>query len=559
MQIIKSLVKLFVFICPLGALAQSTYLYDGAKEYKLIDRLEIKQQANTGLNFTTMKPYSRKFVVQQAEFIDSASQKSNFKLTKIDRYNLNSLLMNNSEWVTGSQQGFLSKKPLFKSFYKTKSNLLEVNTKDFFLVVNPVLQLNISASSDSERIFLNTRGVNVRGRIADKLGFSAQMTENQERGPLFFRERVQNLRAVPGVGFYKIYKNSSAVDYFDARGYITFNAIKYIDFQLGYDKNFIGNGYRSLFLSNEGNSYLFAKINTKIWKINYQNIFMELMPQFKKRSDTLLDRKYAAIHHLSMNVTKWLNIGVFESVVFGRKNNFDFQYLNPIIFYRHIEGTLGSPDNAMAGFDFKANVARKFQFYGQFLLDELIVSKLRNDPTNWVNKFGIQAGAKYIDALGIKNLDLQLEINRVRPFTYSHNDTIANYTHYNQPLAHPLGANFEEIIGILNYQPAPKWYVHAKAIYYKLGLDSAGKNFGGNIFRDYRTRVGENGYSIGSGSTAKCFNGLLQVSYELKENLFFDLSLQYRKYKLATLPDFKNATLFTAGIRLNMAKRVYDY
>ena len=82
-----------------------------------------------------------------------------------------------------------------------------------------------------------------------------------------------------------------AYDYFDARGYITFNATKYIDIQFGYDKNFIGNGYRSLFLSDCGNSYLFLKLNTRIWKFNYQNLFMELMPQFQKSGDNLLDQE----------------------------------------------------------------------------------------------------------------------------------------------------------------------------------------------------------------------------------------------------------------------------
>ncbi|MEI2748606.1 MAG: hypothetical protein V9E88_07610 [Ferruginibacter sp.] len=121
---------------------------------------------------------------------------------------------------------------------------------------------------------------------------------------------------------------------------------------------------------------------------------MELMPQFKKSGDSLLRRKYSAMHHLSMNVTKWLNVGLFEGVMFGRKDHFDFQYLNPIIFYRHIEGTVGSPDNAVAGIDFKANAFKRFQFYGQWLLDEFILSKVRNSPTNWVNKFGIPAGRK---------------------------------------------------------------------------------------------------------------------------------------------------------------------
>ena len=572
MQIIKSFVKLLVFILPVSAAAQSTYLNQGSNEARFIDRMEIKQQTNTDLNFSTLRPFNRKYIVQEATFLDSARmgyrdstgvdkyrEWTDLDLTDVDEYNLQSLLMNNSEWVTTPKQNFMSKKPFLKSFYKTKANFFEVNNKDIFLAINPVLQIHQAIEPGyDEGIFLNTRGVIVRGLIGKKVGFSSYITENQERGPRFFQQQVNNFRAVPGNGFYKTFKKT-AVDYFDARGYITFNAAKFIDFQIGYDKNFIGNGYRSMFLSEWGNSYLFAKINTKVWKFNYQNIFMELMPQFKKSGDTLLDRKYAAIHHLSINVTKWLNIGLFEGVVFGRKNRFDLQYLNPVIFYRHIEGTIGSPDNALAGLDFKANVAHRLQFYGQFLLDEFILSQVKNNPTSWVNKFAIQAGVKYVDAFGIKNLDLQGEVNRVRPFTYSHNDTISNYTHYNQPLAHPLGANFQEFIGIAHYQPAPKWTIDARAIYFQQGLDSTGKNFGSNIFKNYTTRVGDNGYKVGSGAKANCFNGTMLVSYELRQNLFLDASLQHRTYKIANQTGQSNTTLVTAGIRLNMFKRVYDF
>jgi hypothetical protein len=571
MQIIKSFFKLFVFVCPVFSFAQTTYLNQGAKEYHLLDRMEIKQRTNPDLNFSTLKPYSRRALVRQAELMDSArigyhdslgaevpGGLDKFGLTSVDDYNLRSLYMNNSEWFTGLREDFDSKKPILKTFYKTKANLLEVNTKDFFLALNPILQLQLGKESDyDENLFLNTRGVSVRGLIAKKIGFSSFITENQERGPSFFYDKVNSLRAVPGTGFYKEFKGTG-FDYFDARGYVTFNATKYIDFQLGYDKNFIGNGYRSLFLSDWGNSYLFAKIHTRIWKFNYQNIFMELMPQFRKSGDNLLPRKYAAMHHLSMNVTKWLNVGLFEGVIFGRQNHFDFQYLNPIIFYRHIEGTVGSPDNAVAGLDFKANVANRLQFYGQFMLDEFVLKQVRNNPTSWVNKFGIQAGVKYIDALGIKNLDLQLEMNRVRPFTYSHYDTIANYTHYNQPLAHPLGANFQEVIGIINYQPAPRWSVYARAIVYKQGLDTTGGNNGSNIFKNYNTRLANDGFEVGSGRKATCFNGVLQVSYELRENLSLDLSLLKRNYSLAGAAD-QNRTFVSAGLRLNMFRRNYDY
>lgn len=571
MQIIKSFIKLLVFICPFAAMAQSTYLPEGDKGYHFLDRLEIKQQTNTGLNFSSIKPYNRRYIVQQAEFIDSIRKESGnslvaasanpLKFTRLDEYNMNSFLMNNSEWVTGSKESFASKKPVLKSFYKTKPNLLEVNTKDFFLAINPILQLHAGKQRGyNESIYLNTRGVNVRGMIARKIGFYTSITDNQERGPTFFQQKVIDLRAVPGVGFYKGFKKSG-LDYFDARGYITFNAAKYVDVQFGYDKNFIGDGYRSLFLSDWGNSYLFAKLNTRIWKFNYQNLFMELMPQFVKYGDVLLDRKYAAMHHLSMNVTKWLNIGVFESIIFSRKNHFDFQYLNPIIFLRHIEGSLGSPDNALLGGDFKANICHHVQVYGQLLIDEFKLSKLKENRGWWGNKFGTQLGIKYIDAFDIKNLDFQVESNRVRPYTYSHNDSVSNYSHYNQPLAHPLGANFQEFIGIVNYQPLPRVYILGKVIYYKKGLDSLAYNAGGDIFRldIYRNGIDE-GYNVGGGQKATCLNALLQLSYEVRENLYFDLSYQHRTFKIAEAPA-QNSTisLITAGIRLNIAKRQYDF
>src|SRR5437762_11769365 len=113
MQIIKSLPTLLVFICPFVINAQTTYVPEGTKEYQFIDRFEIKQGQSTDLNFSTLKPYSRRAIVQEAEYLDSArlgysnsltgqdaQQKwASLNLTKIDEYNIHGLLMNNSEWV----------------------------------------------------------------------------------------------------------------------------------------------------------------------------------------------------------------------------------------------------------------------------------------------------------------------------------------------------------------------------------------------------------------------------------------------------------------------------
>lgn len=548
---------MLVFFLPVFTYGQSTLLPRGTKFQSLLDRIEIKEQNRLPLNVSSVtQPYNRSIITKAAESLlplkyiapDSLYQP---RYTPTDLYNIERLLMNNQEWVDGDKSRFASRHPWGSAFYQTPSD---------FLQVNPVINMQLSKEQDnSETVFLNSKGLTGRGLIAGKVGFDFYVTDNQERTPLFVTARVNEHQAVPGAGFYKSFK-TTAYDYFDARGSVYFTASKYINLQFGYDKNFIGNGYRSLFLSDAGTSNLFFKINTRIWKLDYQNLFMELVPSFIKSGDNLTPRKYAAMHHLSVQATKWLNVGLFESVIFGRKDHFEFSYLNPIIFLRSAEQQAGSPDNAVVGIDAKANIAKRIQLYTQILFDEFKLGELKAGNGWWANKFGVQAGAKYIDAFTIKNLDLQGEINIVRPFTYTHSDSVADYSHYNQPLAHPLGANFAELIGIIKYQPFPKWYAQAKVILYRQGLDTASQNFGSNIFLPYTTRGMNYGYTIGSGAKANAVNASLWIGYELKENLFIDASMLYRKIDAKNEPAlFSKTTLFSLGVRMNVGRRDYDY
>lgn len=561
--IIKTIARILLLLLPYVSFSQSVYLPQGSKHQPFLDRLEILLQNNIDLNVATAKPLSRRIAARIGLYADSVQKATGTLLSRVDEYNLQSLLMNNSEWVEGDKSTFLSKKSIWNTFYKTKANFIEVDEKDFFLAVNPVIQQQQSVESNNgdQRIFLNSKGVTLRGMIAKRIGFSAYLTDNQERGPLFVQEWVNGHDAVPGAGFYKTFKKTG-VDYFDARGSINFTAAKYLDFQFGYDKNFIGNGYRSLFLSDFGNSYLFLKINTRIWKLNYMNLFTELVPQTINinAGNKLLDNKYLSIHHLSMNVTRWLNIGIFEAVAFGRRNRFSLSYINPLIFLRVAEQQNGSADNAIVGFDVKANIAKRLQLYGQLALDEFFLKEVKGGNGWWANKFGLQLGGKYINVFGIKNLDIQGEINLVRPFTYTHYDSVANYTHYNQPLAHPLGANFVEAIGIARYQPHPKWTISGRLILWKQGADTASSNVGSNIFMVNSTRNGDYGYNLPYGPRSTGVNAQLLASYEIAENIFLEGSLLIRNLKnpLPQVPD-RNTSLITAGVRMNMFRRECDY
>lgn len=565
MQFIKTLLRHSIILCfPVTLFAQSTELPQGSKFERFLDRLTILLQDNPDLNLATTKYMPRKLAVKSAELADSLSKffpyDDYYRLSPVDQKMLKDLLMNNNEWTRMPIDSFLSRKPLWNTFYKTKANFYEVHEPDFFLALNPVIQQTQSVESgNSERVFQNTKGFTLRGRIGQHLGFSTYLTDNQERGPSYFQEKATALNAVPGAGYYKFFKKT-AFDYFDARGSIYFDAWKYFNFQFGYDKNFIGDGYRSLFLSDFAAPYLFLKINTRIWKLNYENIFMELTSQHT-RGDYLYPKKYGVIHHLNFNAAKWLNIGLFENVMYSRSQYFDFAYLNPVIFLVSAQQQNGSPDKTTVGFDFKANVGHQTQVYGQLLLNEFVLKEIRHYANGWWgNKQGIQLGVKYIDAFSVKNLDLQLEGNIVRPFTYSHNDSVSNYSHYNQPMAHPLGANFDEILLIAHYQPALKWNAEFKVIYYRQGLDSGGINYGSNIFLNYDTRPRDYGFKVGSGLPSNCFLVYGGVSYEWKDNLFFDLSLQYRHFTVSdVIKTTENSTMVTLGVRMNMFKRQYDY
>jgi hypothetical protein len=570
MQFIKTVARLvIILILPFRGLSQSTYLPQGSQYEHFLDRMGVKIQTNPDLNIFTVKPLSRKVAAGITEYADSLSKLGEpFHLDKTDLDNAHSLQMNNSEWVSGSQESFLSKHPVWNTIYKTQANFLEVNEKDFFLAINPVFQFQYSnQTGNPEQVYLNTKGLTFRGKIADHVGFSSYITDNQERGPDFFTQRVflsPRYPAVPGVGYYKFFKGSqTAFDYWDVRGSIDFDFWKYFTLQFGYDKNFIGNGYRTLFLSDYASPYLFLKLDLRIWKLNYTNILMELISQHHVGEDYNYPKKYSVVHHLSVNATKWLNVGMYANIAFGGVDHFEFSYLNPVIFLPAAQQENGSPDKTTVGFDFKANVAHQFQFYGQLLFNEFVWSQIKDYSAGWWgNKQGFQLGFKYMDMFRLKNLDFQFEWNVMRPYTYTHNDTVANWSNYNQSLAHPFGANFFELIGILRYQPAYKWNIELKWIYNKQGLDSAGENFGSNILADYNTRPRDYGFYIGSGIPATVVNTTAYLSYQALPNLFLEGTIMYRTYSVkdpVAGTTKTSSTMYTLGLRLNMFRRQYDY
>jgi hypothetical protein len=572
-----TLLILLSFIAVSVAQAQSPYAPLNEDYYHWIDRYEVKTGKILPHFFTSVKPYKRSAIIA---FVDSVNALEGFQ-SRADKFNYDYLRNDSWEWSRAETAD--SKRAFLKTFYKKKSDFFHVDVPEFDLHVNPVLYLGIGNDSRrDDRLFINTRGVEVRGMVDRKVGFYTYLTDNQMILPSYVWDQMSLNPVIPHEGFWKEFKDGKGVDFLQARGYITVDATKSINLQAGYDRFFIGNGMRSLIYSDYAPPASFFKANIKVWKLNYVYSISEMTADVdaslggNRSMQKGYPDKFVTFHHLSLNIGKKLNIGVFESVIFSPDDTtgagkFEWAYLNPIIFFRAIEQQNGSSDNVLLGLDFKWNALRKLSFYGQFVMDEFVLNEIKAGDGWWANKFAIQLGGKYIDAFGVPNLDLQGEINLARPYTYSHNTQYSNYTSYQQPLAHPLGANFNEAIGMIRYQPLPRLNLTAKLFVTRIGRDSTDYNWGAStaqnpkydwgsdLLKPNTERESTYGNKIGQGFKNDIVYGSFTASWHVKHNLFIDVNVVVRKSE-SVLNFYNNNTSITSlALRWNIAQRLYEF
>lgn len=458
-------------------------------------------------------------------------------------------------------------------------HMVQVKTKDFWFTLDPGVDLQIGKDTDAAiDTYNNTRLVYAQGGIGKQFNFFAVVYESQGRFADYYNRFAEarmpdggNPAIIPGRGIAKRFKEDS-YDYPVATGHVSYTPSEWFNFQLGHGKLFLGDGYRSLLLSDNATPYPFFKINTTVWKLKYTNTWMSLRDvRPEATEDRTFRTKFIANHYLSYNVTKRLNIGLFESVTWDNRNDrgFDFNYVNPVIFYRAIEFSTGSrTGNALIGLTGKYKFTDRVNVYTQLIIDEFSSGDVFGGEKSWKNKLGYQIGAKYYDAFNVKGLYLQAEYNRIRPYTYSHNTVVLNYGHNNQSLAHTLGANISEFIAIARYQKG-RWFGDAKVIIAKRGLEfeppaADVDYYGGSIYGDEDNRPFETGVEIGQGNTTDFFHTELQAGYLINPatNLKIYGSVIFRDFKPLenTATVFENQTTWVNfGVRTDLFNWYNDF
>lgn len=597
----KNILLLTCLLASIQAFSQGSSIPFGNEAYRILDRLEIKSKISPNYH-SSLKSFTRGDAMKFILSMDTLSS----HLNQLDRDDCIYMHCDNNEWLTphskpqlsfGKKNGYFeqtendtlyrfipskptfksqsspyfirNEKPIWKYFYQTPANWLAIEKEDFHLKINPIIQVSVGRSNVNDpTIYTNRRGVEIRGGIDDRVYFYSNITDTQSRLPEYVNDYIEINKALPGNGLFKeydsrIFNSQDSYDYLNGQGFIGINITEHIGMQFGHGKNFIGNGYRSLLLSDFSHNYLYLKLNWNIWKFHYQNLFTELNATSAKSNpgESRLPKKYLAAHYLSFNFSDDISLGIFEGVVFDRENGqFELNYLNPVILYRTVEHQLDSEDNVIAGLDFKWNIFNTARLYAQLVMDEYKFSELTGGNGWWANKFGVQAGLQWVDLFKIPQLDLRLEYNTVRPYTYTYRDfESASYSHYNQSLAHPLGANFNESIAIINYRPLKKWSFEGRLIRANFGEDENDLNWGGNILLPNNTHVQDFGNTTGQGvNTTTTLLGL-DISYQIYHNMFFECSYLFRN-KESEINDRNNKDSYmSAGFRMNIGKIRNDF
>lgn len=449
-----------------------------------------------------------------------------------------------------SSKGWLKRKWLSESLWSTRGN-------EYVFVLDPLFNFSFGQTNQGKSLYVNTRGARIMGLIGKKVAFETKLFLSEDRVPDYMDSLGKASKVLPGRF---VFGNTGSLYQFAyATGYLSYSPSRNFNLQVGNDRQFIGEGYRSMLLSDYAPPYPYFKLTTEAGPIRYTNLYTQMIDNRSPRISRMLGKpaKYVIMHQFDIRLSKRLQMGVFQSVVTaardtsGNYRGFDFQYLNPIIFLTPVEFSLGSPDNTLLGSSFKFKLSSNDQLYGQLLLDELKFSEFFKQRGWWANKYSLQLGYKSYRFAGVDGLFTRFEGNLVRPYTYSHWGPEQSYVHNNLPLAHPLGSNFAEVLTQWRYKNK-RWLVNAQLHYAITGSDTAGLNYGNEPDKNHDLYVNTFNNEIGQGLRHDWYYAELRTSYLLNPstNMRLELSISHRGMTNRPSQSGETWLMFTFATRL---------
>lgn len=392
--------------------------------------------------------------------------------------------------------------------------------------------------------------------LLKKFSFSTSIYENQNRFTqyetkhyLTTGERYPNPDSsysianavIPGAARTKPFK-VDAFDYAYAIGNLIYAPKSYLRFMVGNNANFVGDGYRSLFLSDNAVPSIYGRIDLQLAKRFDYTILRSKQFNLLRRPiyttvEAYYESKLFSSQFINFRASDKLSMAIFEGSYWSTGDSVSSKSVNPSYYIPlpFLGGLIASNNqtvNVLAGIQFAYLPLKNIRIYGQLAL------------SNWKTKtIGSQIGIRYYSPFGWKEGLIQLEYNNVPKRLYLSENTRLNYSSANLPAAHPKGNGFQELVFRFNFTKK-RFYTDVKSVLYFL------KNHENNNL------IASN-YLLQS-ETGTIYHQQLELGYRFNRKINLEVFIQhlYRSTSIPTEPQ-TNAVLF--GLRTGLINHYNDF
>jgi hypothetical protein len=207
-------------------------------------------------------------------------------------------------------------------------------------------------------------------------------------------------------------------------------------------------------------------------------------------------------------------------IIYGNRPP-ELDYLIPMNFLWPTQHNLGDHDNYLFAFDAAWRISPGLTLYQTLFMDELAWVELFKDW--WGNKYVYQAGLHITPNSEINLPDLRLELSIARPWTYTHDDSVNNYTSANLALGLPQGPNSQSIFVESTWWLSPRWFIKGSYLWLKQGT-----GLGSNASDNYGLRDRDLDYNTPFllGEVERTYQANLDIQYKFSQMI--DVVIQGR-------------------------------
>ncbi|MBB5622555.1 hypothetical protein HDE69_003633 [Pedobacter cryoconitis] len=430
------------------------------------------QQSNAQLIY---QPYSYQFYQKLNKNVYSASENSH---TSLKPYLISdsSVMRPLHDSLMNSPASTIHRSWVHRKLFD--EHLIDVKNKDytFYLDFLPDFQLGREFNG-SKTTWLNTRGYQAGITIGQKFFIYTSGFENQAQFSNYELNYTRRTGMVPGQAYSKDPSPTKPIDWSYVTALIGYKVNNSLTVELGQDKTFIGDGYRSLLLSDFAAPYPLLRLRVNLGKkVQYTAMWSYMQDQYATEFNSFYNnrRKWGAFHYVDWTINKNASLGFFNALIAeeaddqGKGHGFDLNYINPILFSSGLRPSGTTPDHTLIGFNGKYKVLKNTTVYGQLVFDQAPAQTNKN-------KNAWQLGFRGTDLFKVSRLNYLVEYNTATPNTYTYSaHPIVNYSQLSESLAHPLGSDFREWLSIINYS-INKFDFQGQLNYARYGIDQSGQ------------------------------------------------------------------------------------